>query len=566
MRKAMMAGVLLATTGTLVSGCAALPQSKPPRLSDLGGVQQAEDPALSARAAKFAAVSMTPDTSFLSAEERQVVNLLIEAADLMSVIYLRQAYAANPELRAQIAASDDPRREQLLDLFDLNFGVWDSLAENEPFYGSTPLPDGAGFYPTNLTKADFDAYLAAHPAEKARLIDPYTVVRRQGDRLVAVPYSEAYAEWLKPASRLLQQAAAITSNASLRRFLSLRAEAFASNDYYPSELAWMDLTGTPIEPVIGPYEVYTDRLYGQKTAFEAFITLKDPQQSAALNRYKALLPALEANLPVPAKYKNANRPFNSPILVAEQVRGGGDNVPGVQTIAFNLPNDERVRSTKGAKKVILSNVLGAKYDRILAPMAERVLVSDQADKVVKKYMTQETLFHELAHSLGPGIIKVGGRDTTVNAELRDQYSASEEAKADVMGAFNLLYLMRRGELPMAEREQLLATYFAGIFRAVRFGIDEAHGRGAALQYSYLREKGAFAWDASAARYRIDYPKMEAGIGALVTELVRRQGDGDYAGMKAFFDRYAKLDANAQAVLATLVDIPTDIRPNYPERI
>jgi hypothetical protein len=248
------------------------------------------------------------------------------------------------------------------------------------------------------------------------------------------------------------------------------------------------------------------------------------------------------------------------------VHGGGDNVPGVQTIAFNLPNDERVREAKGAKKVILANVLGAKYERILAPMATLVLVPDQARLVTKAYMTQETLFHELSHSLGPGIIKVGGRETTVSAELKDVYSATEEAKADVMGAYDILYLMDRGELPRAERQQLLATYFAGIFRGVRFGTADAHGRGAAMQYGYLKSKGGFAWDASAKRFRVDYDRLEAGLKSLVADLVRLEGDGDYAGTKAFFARYSKLDANAESILAMTAGIPTDIQPIYPDRV
>jgi hypothetical protein len=275
---------------------------------------------------------------------------------------------------------------------------------------------------------------------------------------------------------------------------------------------------------------------------------------------------MERNLPVEERYKNFNRRFDSPILVADQVHGGGDNVPGVQTIAFNLPNDERVRETKGAKKVILANVLGAKYERILAPMAQFVLVPEQARLVSRRWMTEETLFHELSHSLGPGTISVDGRQTTVNAELRDVYSASEECKADVMGVWNILYMMERGELPAAERESALATYFAGIFRAVRFGIDEAHGRGAAVQYTYLKEKGAFAWDASQRRFRIDYPRLEAGIRDLVADLVRLQGNGDYEGTRAFFERYAQLDDDARAALAATAHIPTDIRPIYPSRI
>lgn len=561
MRKVMTA--ILAGTMLATGGCTTMAGEN--NASTTGAISD-DSAALDAELAKFATVRMNPDTSFLNTEERQVVNLLIKAADLMSDIYQRQYYAANPAIRQQILDSARPDRAKLLALYDINNGPWNQLDGYKPFFGSITAPEGAGFYPVDLSKQELDAYIAKYPRQKDALMSGYTVVKRDGANLVAVPYSQEYQPWLEPAARYLEQAAAITSNASLKKFLTLRAQAFRTNDYYPSELAWMDIKGTPIEPVIGPYEVYTDRLYGQKTAFEAFITLQSPSESAKLSHYKALLPDMEANLPVAAKYKNANRPFNSPILVADQVRGGGDNVSGVQTIAFNLPNDERVRSTKGAKKVILANVLGAKYDRILEPIAERVLAGQQAKNVVKKYMTAETLFHELSHSLGPGIIKVGGRDTTVGAELKEQYSASEEGKADVMGVWTILYLMKRGEMPIAEREQLLSTYFAGIFRAVRFGIDEAHGRGAAVQYSYLKEKGAFAWDASKGRYVVDYDRMEAGLSALLNELVTRQGDGDYAGMKAFLAKYAHLDAEAEAVLAKMNDIPTDIKPIYPDKV
>jgi Peptidase family M49 len=557
LRSAAPIALLLAT-----AACTARP-AEPPATA---AAPAADAYDLAAQRAKIARIQMAPNTAFLNAEEREVVNLLIQAAELMSPIYLRQRSVENPTIRAEIARSRHPQKAALLDMFDLHFGPWDTLAENRPFYGGEKMPAGAGFYPKDLTKADFDAYLAAHPGEKEALTRGYTVVKRQGDRLVAIPYSVEYRQWLEPAAKLLERAAARTSNASLRRFLNLRAKAFRTNDYYESELAWMDVSGTPIEVVIGPYEVYTDTLYGTKTAFEAFVTVQDPRESGALTKYKALLPDMERNLPVEESYKNFNRPFASPILVADQIHGGGDNVPGVQTIAFNLPNDERVRESKGAKKVILANVLGAKYDRILAPMAALVLVPEQAGLVAKKYMTNETLFHELSHSLGPGTINVGGRQTTVNAELKDVYSASEEAKADVMGLHNILYMMKRGELPAAEREQALATYFVGIFRAVRFGIDEAHGRGAAAQYSYLKDKGAFRWDERAGRYRVDYDRMEAGLRDLVAELVRLQGNGDYAGTKAFFERHARLDDRARAVLSTTAHIPTDIQPVYPMKV
>lgn len=521
---------------------------------------------LEAARAKIARIEMNPDVSFLNAEERQVVNLLIQAGNLMSEIYLRQVSEDNPRIRAEIAMSDAPNKAALLDMFDLHFGPWDTLAEGKPFYGDKPRPPGAGFYPADLTKAEFDAYLAANPKEKAALTSPYTVMKREGEKLVPVPYSQAYKQWLEPAAKLLEQASAITTNPSLKRFLRLRAQAFRTDDYYESELAWMDLTGTPIEVAIGPYEVYTDGLYGAKTAFEAFVTVKDPQESAALEKYKRYLRDMEANLPVPDKFKNFHRGFESPIVVADQVHGGGDNVPGVQTVAFNLPNDERVREAKGAKKVILANVLGAKYERILKPMASLVLVPDQAGLVNQKYMTLETVFHELSHSLGPGSIVVDGRKTTVDKELKELNSGIEEAKADAMGVWNIVYMMGKREIPAAEKPQLYASYLAGLFRAMRFGIDEAHGQGAAAQYSYLQEKGGFAWDDKAKRFRVNDAKMEAAVRDLVGEFVRLQATGDYAGTQAFYAKYAKLDPQARAVIASMSNIPVDIQPVYPEKV
>ena len=513
--------------------------------------------------AKLAPIEMKVDTSYLSAEERQVVNLLNEAALLMSEIYKRQATPDYDKLRAEVAAKNDPK---LLQKFDAFYGAWDPMDENKPFFGDKPKPAGAGFYPADLTKEGFDKYLAEHPDQKEALTSPYTVVQRQGDKLIAVPYSQVYKQWLEPAAKLLEQAAAATTNPSLKTFLTLRAKAFRTDDYFESELAWMDLKDTPIEVAIGPYEVYTDGLYGRKTAFEAFVTLKDPKESQALDVYKSHLKEMEANLPVEEKYKNFKRGFESPIAVADQVHGGGDNVPGVQTIAFNLPNDERVREAKGAKKVILRNVLGAKYERILKPMADLVLVSDQAGQVTQRHMFLETLFHELSHSLGPGSITVNGRQTTVDQELKEIAGGFEEAKADVMGAYNVLHMMDEGVIPNSERAQMRATYVAGLFRAMRFGVQEAHGKGAAMQYRYLRDKGAIVWDEQAKRFRLDDTKIDGAIRDLVGEIVRLQGNGDYAGTKAFLDKWGVLDAEASQVIGTMTHIPVDIRPIYPDKI
>ena len=563
MRRAILP-LLLASAACI--GCAPTTGEAGVRSAAVPADAAADDYDLRAQYAKLATIEMTPDTSFLTEEEREVVNLLIEASGYMDEIYLRQRGVQLPQLRETISRSRRADRDLLVAMFDRNFGPWDEVAELRPFWGTQPMPEGAGFYPADLTREEFDAYLEANPDQREALTSPYTVVERRGDGFVAVPYSEAYREWLVPAARLLEQAAERTSNPSLKRFLSLRARSFLSDDYFESEMAWMDLQDTPIEVAIGPYEVYTDRLYGTKTAFESFVTLRNPEESAALAKYKNYLRTMEKNLPIPDEHKNFQRGFESPIAVADQVHGGGDNVPGTQTIAFNLPNDERVREAKGAKKVILANVLGAKYDRILAPMADVVLKADQAALVAKKYMEANTLFHELSHSLGPGTITVDGRQTTVNAELRDQYSALEESKADVMGIWNILLMMEKGEIPASEKPQLFSTYFTGLFRSMRFGTESAHGRGAKLQYGYLQKKGAFAWDDAAQRYTVDYAAMEAAIRDLLNAQLMLQATGDYAGTIAFFDRYAVLDAAAQSRFAAMDDIPVDIAPVYPDGV
>ncbi len=521
---------------------------------------------LEAMRAQFAVVDMNPDVSFLTNEERQVVNLLNQVGALMSEIYLRQVSEDNPSVRAEIASSDLSDKDLVLDLFDLQFGPWDSLDHDKPFYGDAQKPAGSAFYPADMTKEEFEAHIAAHPEDKDAFTSGYTVIRRDdAGGLIAIPYAEYYAEWVESAADLLRQAAAITSNESLKRFLTLRAESFLSDDYYESEMAWMDLEG-PIEVAVGPYEVYTDGLFGYKTAYEAFVTVKDPEESAALDKYKNYLRDMEANLPVPEEYKNFRRGFESPIAVVTQVHGGGDNVPGIQTIAFNLPNDERVREAKGAKKVLLNNVMGAKFDRILEPMADHVLVDDQAAMLMQKYMGAETLFHELSHSLGPGVITKDGVETTVNAELKELYSSVEEGKADVMGAYNILFMMEKDELPVAEKENFLATYFVGLFRAMRFGINEAHGRGAAFQYSFFKEKEAFSVDEETGKYVLDFAALEDAISALTAEVVFVEGDGDYARADAFLKKYAKLDDAAMGVIASLTDLPVDIQPVYPDQL
>ena len=539
---------------------AAVEETATPAVDQPTVIPVASSAELEAMRAQFAVVDMNPDTSFLTDEERGVINKLNQVGELMSEIYLRQRSEMNPVWRETIA--DDGGL--LLDLFDLHFGPWDTLDNNKPFYGDTPMPDGAAFYPADMSKEEFEQWITDHPEVEDAFRSGYTVIRRDdAGGLIAIPYSVHYREWLEPAAQLMREAAEMTSNASLKKFLMLRADSFLSDDYYESEMAWMDLEG-PIEAAIGPYEVYTDALFGYKTAYEAFITVKNPDESAALAKYKDFLRDMEENLPVEESYKNFQRGFESPIAATYQVHGGGDNVPGVQTIAFNLPNDERVREAKGAKKVILNNVLGAKFDRILSPMAEIVLVEDQAGLLKKQHMVNKTLFHELSHSLGPGTITVDGEETTVNAQLQELYSPIEEGKADIMGGYNVLYMMERGELDAAEKESYLATHFVGLFRSMRFGVVAAHARGAAFQYSYFKEAGAFTVEDG--KYRLDFEKMEQAVRDLTRDVVILQGNGDYDAAATFLADYAVLDAAADAAIAAMTDLPVDIQPVYANKL
>jgi len=363
----------------------------------------------------------------------------------------------------------------------------------------------------------------------------------------------------------LREAATLSQEPKLKKYLTLRADALMSDDYFESDMAWMDLEGN-IEVVIGPYEVYDDQLFGYKTAFQMFLTVKNPEESAALAKYKNYLRDMEMNLPVEDSYKNLSRGSESPLVVAYQVQGGGDNANGIQTIAFNLPNDEKVREAKGSKKVILNNVLHKKFDIVLSPIGKKVLVPEQAKLTSRKYMENNTLFHELSHGLGPGKIVKDGKETTVAAELQDLYNGLEEGKADIMGIYNILYMMEKGELPASEKKEMLSTHFTGIFRSIRFGTESAHAKGRTIQYNFYRKTGAVTWDAKQKRYRIDYVKMEKAVRDLTGMFVRVQGDANYEKAKNFLTEYGMIDKEAKTILKSLDDIPVDIRPLYPKKI
>ena len=561
MRRTMICLAGLAALGLMPAACAPAPDKAETKATTETRGEPRIVPDIDKRVAQFAPTPLAADLSALSAEDRQVLDKLVEAGKLMNEIFLRQVWTGNPALREQLKGLTGPHAEAARRYFALNFGPWDRLAERQPFIGDKPHPAGAGYYPEDLTKAGFEDWIARHPGDKDRFTSTVTVIRRGPDGgLKAVPYSQEYAEWLKPAAKLLRDAAALTGNASLKKFLDLRATAFETDDYYASDVAWMDLDA-PVEVTIGPYETYEDELFGYKAAFEAFVTVNLPKESAALARYKERLPWLERNLPIPDADKNLHRGTDSPIRVVDSVYGGGENQSGVQTVAFNLPNDERVREAKGSKKVLLHNVMRAKYDQMLIPIASRVLDPAQVRDVSFDAYFNEVLHHELSHGLGPGTITVNGRKTEVRLELKDLFATLEEAKADVMGVHNILALIGRGDMPAALRQSLEPTYVAGLFRAARFGVDEAHGQGVVAQFNYLEKKGALQFDPQG-RVRAVSEKFPGAIRDLLHDMLTLQARGDYAGTKSFLDTYGKPSQALRDAIGRLKDVPVDIRPLY----
>ncbi len=530
------------------------PEPTPPPLAVAADVE--------ARVTQFARTPLTAELSGLPESEIRALGELIAASRFLDEVYLRQVWTGNPALRDQVFAYDGPHTAAAREYYAINFGPWDRLKGFEPFIGSTPHPEGAGFYPEDLSKEDFEAWIAAHPGDADAFRSGFTVIRRQDGGLVAVPYAQEYGELLRPAAERLRAAAAATGNATLRRFLELRADAFASDDYYASDMAWMDLDA-PVEVTIGPYETYEDGLFGYKTAFEAYVTIDIPAESTKLAMYKAELPWLERNLPIPDEHKNLQRGSESPIRVVDLVFSAGDGKKAVQTVAFNLPNDERVREAKGSKKVLLHNMLRAKYEQILRPIAARVLAEDQLPHLAFEAFFNEVLHHELGHGLGPGRIKKDGKDTEARLELQELYSPIEEAKADVLGVYDIFALAKRGKMPQELLDTLPATYLAGLFRSARFGLHEAHGQGVASQFNYLQEKGAIAVDADG-RFRVVEDKFEGAIGSLLREYLMLEALGDYAGTKAFLEKYGVATPALEAAIGRLTDVPVDIRPLFPQ--
>ncbi len=523
--------------------------------------------------ARFAPADIGAELSSLPDRERRALAKLVEAARLMDSLFMRQAWSGNEAMledlarkavgsRAPGTAKDTASPFTRLHYFLINKGPWSRLDHNRVFIPGAPAkPDGANFYPAGASKEEVQRWIDSLTGdEKTRATGFFTTIRRGRTGFVAVPYSVEYQGELALAAALLREAADLTAQPTLKKFLTTRADAFLTDDYYASDVAWMELDAS-IEPTIGPYEVYEDEWFNFKAAFEAFITVRDEAESNKLQSFSAHLQSLEDALPIDAKYRNPALGALAPIRVVNVVFTAGDGNRGVQTAAFNLPNDERVVTEKGTKRVMLKNMQDAKFNQVLVPISKVALSpADQRNVSFDAFFTH-ILMHELMHGLGPHNITAGGRATTVRQELKDTYSAIEEAKADVSGLWALKQLADRKLVSSAIARTMYPTFLASAFRSIRFGINEAHGRGIAVQVNYFLDAGAFTVRPDGT-FAVDEIKMDAAVTALTRDIMTLQAEGSYSKAKDLIDRLGIIRPQVQKVLDRLTSVPVDIEPRF----
>jgi hypothetical protein len=513
--------------------------------------------------ARFAPTEIAADLSRLSPNDRKALAKLVEASQIIDGIFLRQAWAGNPSMLLDLAGDQSAEGRARLHYFLINKGPWSALDHNQPFVAGAPRkPEGGGFYPPNATKAELEGWMKSLPAaEQKRAKGFFTVVHRTAEgKLTVVPYNIEYEGELTRAAGLLREAAAAASEPSLKKFLSARADAFLSNDYYASDVAWMELSGA-IEPTIGPYEVYADEFFNYKAGYEAFITVQDEGESAKLQKFSGELQDIENHLPIDPKYRNPQLGALSPIVVVNEIFCAGDANHGVQTAAFNLPNDERVTHEKGSKRVMLKNVQDAKFVKTLVPISKVVLSPAEQKNLSFDAFFTHIVVHELMHGLGPHNITVNGRASTARQEMKEAGSALEEAKADISGLFALQHMIDKGVVDKAMERNLYVTFLASSFRTLRFGTSEAHGLGMALQLNYLLESGAFVANPDGT-FSVNPEKVKAGVEGLTREIMTIQAEGNYAKAKELLAKYGIVRPEVQKALDKMSNIPVDIEPKF----
>jgi len=528
--------------------------------------QAAADPEtqkLESMIARFAPVDLTVNVDALPPQERQALAKLVQAAKVFDALFLRQVWEGNEPMLLDLVRDTSPVGRARVHSFMINKGPWSRLDHNEPFIaGAPPKPPQANFYPAGATKDEVEAWFKTLSlADRTRATGFFTTIRRGADgRIVAVPYSLEYQGELAHVAALLREAAGLTTQPTLKKYLETRAAALTSNDYYDSDIAWMALDAS-IEPTIGPYETYEDEWFNYKAAFEAFITVRDDAETQKLARFSSELQEIENNLPIDPKFRNPKLGAAAPIRVVNTVFSSGDGNRGVQTAAYNLPNDERVITEKGSKRVMLKNTQEAKFHTVLQPISMIALTADDRKHISFDAFFTQILMHELMHGLGPHNITVGGRATNVRQEFKDAYSTIEEAKADVSGLFALQFLVDREKLDKVYNDTMPTTYLASMFRSIRFGINEAHGRGVAIQLNYFLDHGGVTV-AQDGTFAVNAPRFKQNVIDLTRDIMTMQATGDAQAARQMMEKLGVVRPGVQAVLDRLKDVPVDIEPRF----
>ena len=497
---------------------------------------------------------MPYDSSGLDARQKEVVQKLVDASRYMERIYWEQS---DPEALELAKTTKNPELRRFL---IINGCRWDLIDENKPFVGTEPMPPGRNLYPKGLTRAEIEDYVRKHPDQKDAIYNPYTVIRRDGDKLKAIPYNVEYKQWLEPASRLLREAAAASEDAAFANFLRLRADALLSDDYYPSDLAWVDLVNPKIDTIFAPYETYLDDVLGVKTSFSSAVLIRNEAESRNLELYQKYVPEIQDALPLASEDRPSKRGQPSPMEVVDAPFRTGDLRHGYQAVADNLPNDPRIHKAKGTKKIFFKNFMDARVNYVILPLARYMMPEGQASKASAAGYMASTVMHEICHGLGPAYSRVNGKQADIREALGPVYSGLEEAKADVTGMFGLKWLMDHNALPKSRSEEYYASYVAGIFRTVRYGTGEAHGRAEMMEFNYLVEQKAIGNQDG--KYVIDYNRIPTALAQLTKELLTIEATGDRARAESWFKRYDQMPLSLNTVLQAAKDVPVDIDPKF----
>jgi hypothetical protein len=542
---------LFTTAALLLTACQQADPPAPEPKDAVGEPAVAERPAPAPEPSRFdiyAPVRLTAGLDHLDDAQKRMVGLLIDASQIMDELFWLQAYGEPGPL---LSAIDDPAARHFA---EMNYGPWDRLDADRPFLdGVGPKPPGARFYPADMTREEFEAW--QQPGKDGL----YTLVRRAADgSLELLPYHLAYAPQLERAAGLLREAAELAVDAEFAAYLRLRADALLSDDFQPSDMAWMDMKNNPVELVIGPIETYEDQLFGYRAAYESYVLIKDLAWSERLARFAQYLPELQRGLPVPDAYKAETPGSDADLNAYDVVYYAGHCNAGSKTIAINLPNDEQVQLSKGTRRLQLKNAMRAKYDRILVPIADVLIAADQRGHVSFESFFGNTMFHEVAHGLG--IKNTLNGAGTVRQALREHASAIEEGKADILGLYMVQALRAKGEIGEGEALDDYVTFLAGIFRSIRFGATSAHGRANMIRFNFFEQAGAFSRDEATGTYRVNREAFEQAVGDLARRILTLQGDGDYAAVDTFVAEMGYVSERLQADLDRLAAaaIPVDI--------